>query len=130
MKIKHKKPDRFFTKGFLDKLQKKINLLSVIAPLTHIHEADDPVIADCPFHSDKGGTLIFNRKGRHYFCYECEAHGDAISFLMTHKLMTFNEAVLWLAKLYKIKPEYVKKGYKVSDYDKKALIKSLMEKLR
>jgi DNA primase len=50
----------------------------------------------CPFHDEK--TPSFHvRPGKGWFCFGCQAGGDAIAFLMQHDGLAFNQAVEYLA---------------------------------
>ncbi len=51
--------------------------------------------ANCPFHNEKSASFIVYSD--HFHCFGCGAHGDAISFLMQHRGMSFHEAVTELS---------------------------------
>ena len=59
----------------------------------------------CPFHDDKFRSMIYNDRFQKYHCFECNANGDAISFLMVYKCISFEEACKWLAKKFNVKLE-------------------------
>lgn len=93
-----------FTKESLNKLRKKVFLPAIIEDMLE-HESQHVVTYECPFHEDSGYNLVVNDKK--YYCFECEASGDAIEFLMTHKKMTFVEAIEALAKKFGVELEQV-----------------------
>jgi DNA primase len=47
----------------------------------------------CPFHEERTPSFCIYPEGRGYHCFGCQAHGDAISFLMKTKGFSFPEAV-------------------------------------
>ncbi len=51
--------------------------------------------ACCPFHSEKSPSFIVYPD--HFHCFGCGIHGDAISFLMQHRGMSFHDAVTALS---------------------------------
>ncbi len=61
----------------------------------------------CPFHEEKTPSFVVQRGDTHYHCFGCGAHGDAISFLMTHVKMGFTEAIESLAERFQVTLEQV-----------------------
>ena len=57
---------------------------------------------DCPFCSD-GRLELYDDD--HYHCNECNAHGDAIAFLMLHEKLSFAESVEKLASSFGVELE-------------------------
>lgn len=102
-----------FSQQFLDKLRQKIDIIEVISPYINLKRAGSSYKAICPFHSEKTPSFMINSGDDHYHCFGCNAHGDAIAFLMNHLKLTFMESVEVLAEKFAVSLEYV---------DKKALI--------
>ena len=57
-------------------------------------------ICVCPFHDDSSPslTIVTHRDRPFYHCFACQAHGDAISFMMEFHKMSFPEALRALAE--------------------------------
>ena len=91
-----------YSKKCLDELKSKISLEDVLDE--SLPQLKRLVAYECPFHNHPG-VLTALKGETHYHCYECGAHGDAIAFLMTHKKLSFTEAVECLAKKYDVKLE-------------------------
>ena len=54
--------------------------------------------APCPFHQERSASFhVDDRKG-FYYCFGCQAKGDAVSFLKETENLSFLEAVEWLAR--------------------------------
>lgn len=51
----------------------------------------------CPFHDEKTPSFIVTPVRRTYHCFGCQAHGDAIRWMVEHERLTFPEAVRNLA---------------------------------
>lgn len=51
----------------------------------------------CPFHNEKTPSFTVSRDRQIFYCFGCEKHGDAISFLQEYEGLTFHEALRKLA---------------------------------
>ncbi len=56
----------------------------------------------CPFHNEKTPSFMVFPADNHYHCFGCGAHGNAVSFLMEYKKLSYPEALKELAKKYNI----------------------------
>ncbi len=50
----------------------------------------------CPFHDERTPSFILNQKKQTFHCFGCGAHGDAITFVMKLKGLSFKEALIYL----------------------------------
>ncbi|NIA15396.1 MAG: DNA primase [Nitrospiraceae bacterium] len=53
--------------------------------------------ACCPFHQEKTPSFTVSRDRQMFYCFGCEKHGDAISFLTEYEGLPFVEALRRLA---------------------------------
>lgn len=53
--------------------------------------------ACCPFHNEKTPSFTVSRDRQQFYCFGCQKHGDAISFLREYEGLTFMEALRKLA---------------------------------
>ena len=51
----------------------------------------------CPFHTEKSPSLSVNAEEGFYYCFGCQASGDAITFVRATEHLDFVEAVRFLA---------------------------------
>ena len=49
--------------------------------------------ANCPFHEDRTPSFVIYREENTFHCFGCQAHGDAIDFVMRKDSVSFREAV-------------------------------------
>ena len=57
----------------------------------------------CPFHSDRHiGSFTVSPAKNIYHCFSCQAHGDAVQFLIDYENLNFLDAIRWLGKKYNI----------------------------
>ncbi|MDO8492036.1 MAG: CHC2 zinc finger domain-containing protein [bacterium] len=58
-------------------------------------------ICRCPFHTEKTPSFTVTYNKQFYHCFGCGAHGNAMGFVMEYRGLSFLNAVLELAKMYK-----------------------------
>ncbi len=84
--------------GFLDELRSRVSLSTIAGrKVTWDARKSNPGKGDywapCPFHSEKTASFhVDDRKG-FYFCFGCQAKGDAIGFIQESENVSFIEAV-------------------------------------
>ena len=89
--------------GFLDELRTRLSLGQVVGrrvswDLRKSNQAKGDLWAPCPFHEERTASFhVDDRKG-FYYCFGCQAKGDAISFVRETENATFMEAVEILAR--------------------------------
>ncbi len=91
-----------YEKESLEALRDRIDLVEVVGSHVHLQRSGSAFKARCPFHEEKTPSFIIQRGDKHYHCFGCGAHGDAIAFLMTHVKMGFSEAVESLAERFQV----------------------------
>lgn len=50
----------------------------------------------CPFHEDKNPSLKINHNKQTFYCFSCNSHGDAVSFIMRLHGLSFKDALKYL----------------------------------
>jgi DNA primase len=89
--------------GFLDELRTRVSLSSVVGrkvvwDMRKSNQGKGDMWAPCPFHQEKSASFhVDDRKG-FYYCFGCQAKGDALSFIRETENMGFMEAVEVLAR--------------------------------
>jgi DNA primase len=89
--------------GFLDELRNRLSLSDVVGRKVlwdkrKSNAAKGDFWAPCPFHQEKTPSFhVDDRKG-FYYCFGCQAKGDAISFVREVENVSFIEAVEILAR--------------------------------
>ncbi|MEN8683797.1 DNA primase [Marivita sp.] len=88
--------------NFLDELRTRISLTQVVGrkvlwDTRKSNQAKGDMWAPCPFHQEKSASFhVDDRKG-YYYCFGCQAKGDAISFVRETENVGFMEAIEILA---------------------------------
>jgi DNA primase len=89
--------------GFLDELRNRLTLSDVVGRKVlwdrrKSNAAKGDFWAPCPFHQEKTPSFhVDDRKG-FYYCFGCQAKGDAITFVKDIENVSFIEAVEKLAR--------------------------------
>lgn len=91
-----------FSKESLENLRQRIDLVDVLSAHIDLKRAGASYKAPCPFHDEKTPSFMVQKGDKHYHCFGCGAHGDAITFLMTHLKLSFNQAVESLAQQFHV----------------------------
>lgn len=91
-----------YTKESLELLKNRIDLQEVLSAHMQLSRTGATYKGLCPFHEEKTPSFMVQRGDKHYHCFGCGAHGDAISFLMLHTKMGFTEAVESLAERFAV----------------------------
>lgn len=116
-----------YTKESLENLRTRIDLVEVISAHVPLHRSGSSYKGLCPFHEEKTPSFIVQRGDSHYHCFGCNAHGDAIAFLMNQLKVSFVEAVDLLAEKFQV---VLEKTENVTEPQgpKKADLKEALEK--
>ncbi|MEM6374731.1 MAG: DNA primase [Pseudomonadota bacterium] len=89
--------------GFLDELRSRLSLTQVVGRKViwdprKSNQAKGDMWAPCPFHQEKTASFhVDDRKG-FYYCFGCQAKGDAITFVRETENVDFMEAVRILSQ--------------------------------
>ncbi|MFH4354624.1 MAG: DNA primase [Neisseriaceae bacterium] len=84
-------------KDFIIELLGRADIVEVIGPYVGLKKRGSSYIACCPFHQEKTPSFTVSRQKQFYYCFGCQAHGNAIGFLMEYERLDFVEAVEKLA---------------------------------
>ena len=86
-------------KDFIDRLLSRLDIVEVIDPRVSLRKAGREFSACCPFHGEKTPSFTVSPSKQFYHCFGCQAHGNAIDFLMDYEHLGFVDAVEELARL-------------------------------
>lgn len=60
----------------------------------------------CQFHREKTPSMGVTNGRNLFYCFGCGEHGDAVSYIMKHEKLSYEEAVGLLARIYLIDIDY------------------------
>ena len=110
--------------GFLDELRSRICLSVVVGrkvqwDLRKSNQARGDMWAPCPFHQEKTASFHVDDNKGFYYCFGCQAKGDAIGFIKETENVNFIEAVEILASEVGLQmPEFDPKSKEKADRNK------------
>ncbi len=83
----------------IDEIKRRLNIVDLIGRFTNLRRSGRNHVGLCPFHQEKSPSFSVNEAKGVFYCFGCQAHGDAFSFLMQMRGLSFPEAVEELARL-------------------------------
>jgi DNA primase len=88
---------------FADQLKSAINIVNVIGEHVRLRKASrDSYKGLCPFHNEKTPSFNVSETKQFYYCFGCQASGDALKFVMQIEGLSFYEALKSLSERYGI----------------------------
>lgn len=115
-----------YAKESLETLKQRIDLVEVIEPYIELKRSGASYKALCPFHDEKSPSFMIQKGDSHYHCFGCQAHGDAIEFLMSYLKLPFSDAIEMLAEKFSVHLEKAESDYEEKG-PKKAHLKEALE---
>jgi DNA primase len=84
-------------RSFIDELINRVDIVDLIDSYVSLRKTGRNYTACCPFHSEKTPSFTVSQEKQFYYCFGCQAHGSALSFVMEYAHLDFVEAVQELA---------------------------------
>ncbi len=86
----------------IQKVLDTADIVEVISDFVNLKRAGSNYKGLCPFHKEKTPSFVVSPAKQIFKCFGCGESGNAVSFLMKHEHMNFQEAIRFLAKKYNI----------------------------
>lgn len=83
--------------AFIDDLLDRTDIVDVIGERLELRRAGSNHKARCPFHDEKTPSFSVNQERQFYYCFGCNAGGNAIGFVMAYDRIDFVAALEYLA---------------------------------
>lgn len=80
-------------------IQKKVNIVDVIASYLPIEQKGKNYFAICPFHDDHNPSMSISPEKQIYTCFVCGASGNVFNFVMNYEKISFTAAVKKVAEI-------------------------------
>ena len=89
--------------GFLDELRSRTSIAQVVGRKVmwdqrKSNQGKGDMWAPCPFHQEKSASFHVDDQKGYYYCFGCQAKGDALGFIKETENVSFMEAVEILAR--------------------------------
>lgn len=82
----------------IEAVRHQVSIVSVIGDRVRLERRGQSHIGLCPFHKEKSPSFHVNAERGFFYCFGCQAGGNAISFLQQLDGLSFPEAVRELAE--------------------------------
>ena len=106
---------KFSVDEILNEFNNKSRLSDLISQYVQLTPRGNSFIGKCPFHNEKTPSFnVSNEKGL-FHCFGCKVGGNALTFLMKYKNLSFHEAINELSIFAGLQIHYESSG----DYKKK-----------
>ncbi len=94
-----------FTRDSIDRLREAVDMVDLVGQKTDLRRVGSRWSGLCPFHDERTPSFSVNAEEKLFYCFGCQAKGDAIGFAEQAEGLDFPEAVEMLAERYGVKLE-------------------------
>lgn len=87
-----------YPREWIDSVRERSDIVELIGSYVTLRRAGSNYTGLCPFHSERTPSFTVFPDTQSFFCFGCEAGGDAFTFVMRSENLEYPEAVEFLAK--------------------------------
>jgi len=86
----------------IEQVKQRADIVDVVSERVVLRKRGKDYVGLCPFHEEKSPSFTVTPNKQMYYCFGCNAGGNAINFLMAVGKHSFSEVVLDLARRYQV----------------------------
>ncbi|MDV2999992.1 MAG: DNA primase [Chroococcopsis gigantea SAG 12.99] len=86
----------------IEELKQRLDIVDIVSEVVVLKKSGKDYTGLCPFHQEKSPSFSVSPNKQMYYCFGCQAGGNAIKFLMESRKQSFTEVVLDLCRRYQI----------------------------
>ena len=86
----------------IEEVKQRADIVDVVSESVVLRKRGKDFVGLCPFHDEKTPSFSVSPTKQMYYCFGCNAGGNAIKFLMELGKRPFGEVVLDLARRYQV----------------------------
>jgi DNA primase len=94
-----------FTRESIDRLRDAVDMVELVGTKTDLRRVGSRYTGLCPFHDERTPSFSVNAADKLFYCFGCQAKGDAIGFVEQAEGLDFVDAVEMLADRYGVQME-------------------------
>ena len=87
-----------YMQSSIDEVLSRSDIVDIASSYVTLKRNGTDFVALCPFHREKTPSFHISSDKQLFYCFGCNAGGDAITFLMKMQNMSYPEAVTYLAE--------------------------------
>ncbi len=86
----------------IEEIKQRVDIIDIVSDFIVLRKRGKDYVGSCPFHEEKTPSFTVSPHKQMYYCFGCQAGGNAIKFLMELGKRSFSEVILDLAGRYQI----------------------------
>ncbi|WP_016952880.1 DNA primase [Anabaena sp. PCC 7108] len=86
----------------VEEVKLRADIVDVVSEYVVLRKRGKDFVGLCPFHDEKSPSFSVSPNKQMYYCFGCQAGGNAIKFVMDLSKRHFTEVVLDLARRYQV----------------------------
>ena len=90
----------------VEAVKEAVDMIDLVSGRTQMKRSGAEWRGRCPFHDERTGSFWVDPIKKVYYCFGCQAKGDAIRFVQETEALDFAGSVEWLADRYAVTLEY------------------------
>jgi DNA primase len=94
-----------FTRDSIDRLRDAVDMVELVGAKTDLRRVGSRFTGLCPFHDERTPSFSVNAADKLFYCFGCQAKGDAIGFVEQAEGLDFVDAVEMLADRHGVQLE-------------------------
>jgi DNA primase len=94
-----------FTRESIDRVRDAVDMVELVGAKTDLRRVGSRFTGLCPFHDERTPSFSVNAADKLFYCFGCQAKGDAIGFVEQAEGLDFVDAVEMLADRYGVQLE-------------------------
>ena len=94
-----------FTRDSIDRLRDAVDMVDLVGTKTDLRRVGSRWTGLCPFHDERTPSFSVNAEEKLFYCFGCQAKGDAFGFVEQAEGLDFRDAVELLADRYGVQME-------------------------
>lgn len=107
------------------RVRESTDMVAVVSQHLQLKRVGNRWVGLCPFHAEKSPSFSVNAEQGLYYCFGCQAKGDAITFVREIEHLDFPGAVEWLAAKAGITLRYTDTGENEGRKRRKRLVDTM-----
>ncbi|MEA5603839.1 DNA primase [Nostoc sp. UHCC 0252] len=86
----------------IEEVKLRADIVDVVSEYVVLRKRGKDFVGLCPFHDEKSPSFTVSQTKQMYYCFGCQAAGNAIKFVMELGKRSFADVVLDLARRYQV----------------------------
>lgn len=86
----------------IEEVKLRADIVDVVSEYVVLRKRGKDFVGLCPFHDEKSPSFTVSQTKQMYYCFGCQAGGNAIKFVMDLGKRSFADVVLDLARRYQV----------------------------